>query len=118
MMDIELIRSNIDAAMDKIRNNPYGATSIKNTNIAMDKLQEALDETYADGDKYKSRMCGRHNDEQKILKKIKRVASIEEERKEWQQMETTERRRHNRIMRIAMIWEIIVLVIIAYGLLT
>ena len=59
-MDIELIRLNIDVAMDLINNNPYGATSLKKTNIAISKLQEALDETYADGDKYKSQMCGRH----------------------------------------------------------
>ena len=59
-MDIELIRSNIDAAMGLINNNSYGATSLKNQVIATRKLQEALDETYSDGDKYKSRACGRH----------------------------------------------------------
>lgn len=59
-MNIELIRSNIDAAMDKIKNDPYSSISKRNARIAIEKLQDALDETYADGDKYKSQMCGRH----------------------------------------------------------
>ncbi len=59
-MDIEFIRSAIDAAMTAISNDPYGATSLKDRNLAINELQDALDETCKDGDKYKSRMCGRH----------------------------------------------------------
>ncbi len=57
-MDIEFIRSAINAAITTISNDPYGATSLKNRNLAINELQDALAATYKDGDKYKTRMCG------------------------------------------------------------
>ena len=41
-MDSELIKTHIRDAMDKLANNPYGATSQLNTRLAMEKMGLAL----------------------------------------------------------------------------
>ena len=43
-MDSELIKTRIRDAMDKMANNPYGATSQLNTRLALEKLAVVLKE--------------------------------------------------------------------------
>jgi len=92
-MDIKLVRTSIDSAMNLISNDPYGATSLKNRHQAIEDLQIALDETYAHGENFIAALfVYQHKNTGEIRVRWQDDAVILEDDKEWEHIGTLEPR--------------------------